>query len=596
MSINRNTTNIFKFINDNLDVPKESNNSFLNPHQKIVSNFFTNIKFNDVKGNLIYHLPGSGKTIISIDIAIKYLEKDNNKNNQVFIILNKSLQSNYKNDIKKYLKELKKNDEFIENYINNNFKFFSMNSYNLSQKLEKENLKNKLIIVDECHNMFNAIVNGSENMTNVYNIFKQEPSLSLLFMTGTPIINNPYELTVCFNMLSKITLFPENYLDFLTYFIEIDNPDLFNLRLSKLGNRIIGMVSYFAPEITKEYPTDLGIEIVNCIMTSKQLDTYIIYKNIEREKAINIFSKNKNKSIGIAKNVKNSVGSDYKIKTRMLCNSYSGDDINDVVKFNEIYKRIIPNTCTLIYSQFTNTSGLGGLSLFLKAKGYKLFNETTQTTETTNYDTEVNKILKKGYFAIISGDIDFNIRENIQKVFNNSNNKYGEIISILLISSTGAEGLDLKNIRSVHLLEPYWNYSRILQTQARAIRYKSHIELKEEEQNVKTYIYLSKQADNKTTDEEIYDLSVNAYELIKEFLNIMKKYSYDCSINYFDCPKCNVTEKLLYRPDFNIDINISNPCDSNLDTEIEVEFVKNNIYKDKKNNMYKLVNNELVKI
>ena len=41
---------------------------------------------------------------------------------------------------------------------------------------------------------------------------------------------------------------------------------------------------------------------------------------------------------------------------------------------------------------------------------------------------------------------------------------------IMIISSAGAEGISLKCVRQVHILEPYWNYVRLDQVLGRAIR------------------------------------------------------------------------------------------------------------------------------
>ena len=57
------------------------------------------------------------------------------------------------------------------------------------------------------------------------------------------------------------------------------------------------------------------------------------------------------------------------------------------------------------------------------------------------------------------------------------NNNRGEIIKIFMITSSGAEGISLKNVRYVHIMEPYWNFIRIDQVFGRAIRMKSHMDL-----------------------------------------------------------------------------------------------------------------------
>ena len=69
-------------------------------------------------------------------------------------------------------------------------------------------------------------------------------------------------------------------------------------------------------------------------------------------------------------------------------------------------------------------------------------------------------------------------------------NMYGEVIHLLMISSSGAEGIDLKNVRYVHITEPYWHPVRIDQVIGRAKRICSHKDLPEELQNVTIFMYL----------------------------------------------------------------------------------------------------------
>jgi len=60
----------------------------------------------------------------------------------------------------------------------------------------------------------------------------------------------------------------------------------------------------------------------------------------------------------------------------------------------------------------------------------------------------------------------------------------GEVIKIFWITSSGSEGIDLKNTRYVHIMEPYWRPVRPEQVIGRARRFKSHIELPKEYQTV----------------------------------------------------------------------------------------------------------------
>ena len=612
--MNRNNTKIFSFISDrtkeyNIEYEKEQNK--LRRHQYIINKFFNNIQFEHIKGMLFYHSMGSGKTITSISIALEFIK---NFKEKVIIMANKSLHQNYIFDIKKFLSFNNNNysEESINNIIDKDFIFISMNASNIISKFKAINIKNKLLIIDEAHNMFNSVVNGSQNMTEIYNIIRNENNLKLILLSGTPIVNTPYESVICFNLLinNKYKILPENYADFLNYFIDIDNDELYKLRLDKLGNRIVGLISHYENEINEDFPKNLGIDVIKCPMTKTQSEQYFIFKNMELEKQSNYFSKNRGKNIGIAKNNKGSIG-DYKIKTRMLSNILPQDDVINCIKFNKIYDNInnINNgkNISLIYSQFTNDFGIASLEKYLLKKNMLCLNKEFNITHLNENDffnnnnnienkSIVENILKKKYFAIISGTVDFEDRQKIQNLINNPKNKYGEFISIVIVSSTGAEGLNFSNLRSIHILESYWNYSRILQIQARGIRYLSHKELKSDEQNVKTFIYLSHLTnDVKTTDEEIYELAINNYDLINDFLNLYKKYSIDCDFHFKEnCAKCNVDSKSLFNDNFEIDINISNPCHANIQTEIGVIHVENNIYKDKKGKFYKLINDELI--
>ena len=71
-------------------------------------------------------------------------------------------------------------------------------------------------------------------------------------------------------------------------------------------------------------------------------------------------------------------------------------------------------------------------------------------------------------------------KERILRIVNSAKNKDGSIVKVILGSAASAEGINFRNIRHVHIMEPYWNYGRIKQTIARARRNKSHHALPED--------------------------------------------------------------------------------------------------------------------
>jgi SNF2 family DNA or RNA helicase len=89
-----------------------------------------------------------------------------------------------------------------------------------------------------------------------------------------------------------------------------------------------------------------------------------------------------------------------------------------------------------------------------------------------------NKLPPHIRYAIIDGSVPMKIRHDIVQDFNQDK------IQVLFISKAGGEGLDMKGVRHVILMEPTWNEASIEQVIGRAIRYQSHSHLPKEQQSV----------------------------------------------------------------------------------------------------------------
>ena len=130
----------------------------------------------------------------------------------------------------------------------------------------------------------------------------------------------------------------------------------------------------------------------------------------------------------------------------------------------------------------------------------------------------------------------------------------GEIINLLMITASGAEGISLKNVRFVHITEPYWHPVRIQQVIGRARRICSHQNLPKELQTVKVFLYLmeftKEQVENDeavelrlkdksridpkkvlTSDEALYEISNMKKELTTKLLKSVKESAIDCVIH-----------------------------------------------------------------
>jgi hypothetical protein len=160
----------------------------------------------------------------------------------------------------------------------------------------------------------------------------------------------------------------------------------------------------------------------------------------------------------------------------------------------------------LIYSQFRRLQGIGILKLILMANGFAEFKIRKNALNQWILDISPEDS-GKPTFALYTGTESAEEKEIIRNIYNSnwsnvpsniveqlqvksSNNHYGEIIKVLMITASGAEGIDLKNVRYVHLTEPYWHSVRLEQVIGRAKRICSHNDLPPDLQTVEVFLYL----------------------------------------------------------------------------------------------------------
>ena len=221
---------------------------------------------------------------------------------------------------------------------------------------------------------------------------------------------------------------------------------------------------------------------------------------------------------------------------------------SEIGKYSSKIKNIIScvknaNGIVLIYSQYLE-GGLVPVALALEEIGF------------TKYGTKYNLLKDNpktnvGSYIMITGDPAYspnNIRDI--KAITNDDNSRGEKIKVVLISKAGSEGLDFKNIRQVHILEPWYNTNRIEQIIGRAVRTCSHKLLPFIERNVEIYLYGTILSDTnvEAADMYVYRIAELKSVLIGRVSRVLKQSSVDCILNQ---GQTNFTEET-----FNKTINI----------------------------------------
>lgn len=100
---------------------------------------------------------------------------------------------------------------------------------------------------------------------------------------------------------------------------------------------------------------------------------------------------------------------------------------------------------------------------------------------------EYSRLLKENGVPhqVYTGSLSAKEKDEIVKKYNTGKEP------ILIVSSSGAEGLDLKGTKLIQVLDPHFNPSKIKQIVGRGVRYESHAHLPAEERHVDVEHYLS---------------------------------------------------------------------------------------------------------
>ena len=170
-----------------------------------------------------------------------------------------------------------------------------------------------------------------------------------------------------------------------------------------------------------------------------------------------------------------------------------------------------------MYSNFKEYAGLKAFQKVLEAYNYKNYKEHG---------------IGKNRFAIWSGDESSVYKNCVRDIFNNKKNINGGNIKIFLGSPSIKEGVSLLRIDQVHIMEPYWNISRVDQIIGRAIRYCSHKDVPRSRKKVHIFMYHSVHSKEKISiDQYIYELAIKKQILINKFERILKESAIDCKLN-----------------------------------------------------------------
>lgn len=425
----------------------------------------------------------------------------------------------------------------------------------------------------------------------------KEHVIKILNENGLETIKTTYD---------PIRALPDDAETFIKKFIDPETGNLNNADLFK--RRILGLTSYFKSaqeKLLPKYDKDRDFQIVRVEMSDHQLAKYSLARKDERTSEKNklmkvkmgkdmfdqtstyrIYSRElcnfvfpdeyprptKNPEV-VAEEAVAEEDTDYmeKIRNALAFLKENGDQHlskEGLRTLSPKFLHLLENVedednegLHLIYSQFRTIEGIGILKLILEQNGFAEFKlvkhagvwDIAEVKEedvpkpkfvlyTGTEEADEKEIIRNIYnsnWSQISGTI----REKLEKI--NANNYMGEIIKVFMITSSGAEGINLENTRFVHIADPYWHPVRMEQVIGRAKRICSHKNLPENLRNIKVFLYLSTLSadqldknieiktkdDGKTTDEYLFELANTKERINKQILNATIETAMDCSLH-----------------------------------------------------------------
>ena len=207
-------------------------------------------------------------------------------------------------------------------------------------------------------------------------------------------------------------------------------------------------------------------------------------------------------------------------------------------KIESIMKSIIQSKgIILIYSQYID-GGLIPMALALEEQGFTKFDGKSLLKNK-------RPSAKPAKYAMITGNAVLS-PDNVSlvKEITDKKNKQGERIKVILVSRAGTEGIDLKFIRQVHILEPWYNMNRIEQIIGRAVRNFSHKDLPFEERNVQIFLHgtLLENEEEEAIDLYVYRIAERKSIQIGKVSRILKETAVDCIINH---SQTNFTQDIM---------------------------------------------------
>jgi hypothetical protein len=531
------------------EICRSSGGFKLQAQQVFLKEYIT--KHPEWKSLLLYHQIGSGKTCTAITLAEQYT--DLNPRAKVTVILPARLRTNFldelmspcgmeryisKDDFARYMKSatsqaekarirsafMRAVGEKYEILSFERFKKMAGEAANLKQWVASFT-KNRLVIVDEVHNLISNDYDNSgyKKIVETHKLMRAKGGNAILFK----YMNKFADASCKMIYLTATPIF--NHIGQFKELVSIMRPDAEvkkGMDIQELINLLRGRVSFFPGTSPNAYPNvvyrtaDIPLsetqdEVINKIIESgsdelsELKEAFMSHQRMASIACLPGWHKVTDKNMD-----------------RILNNlpEYAP-------KVNELMKRIAANRGKhLVYSTFV-AGALRIVEAALRKRGWISWKEAAN-----------DKALQKKHifkvYALWDGSVRDEDKLAIKSIANNKLNMRGSKIRVILGSPSVKEGVSFKHIQHLHVLDPLWNMSAMMQVEGRAIRFCSHVDIPKDDKQLKRQVVVhyyksipmhdqDERLVDETADQLIYDTiiprkkkSVQAAEAVLKTVSI----------------------------------------------------------------------------
>ena len=420
-------------------------------------------KLDKENGLLIDHSMGSGKTLL----MLKAIEKAQlrNKKDSALAIVPASLASNMDKEIEKH-------------HLKIDLKRLNVTTYDKAVN-DADSLRKKhhsIVVVDEAHRLRNT---GTQRHKELREIIENADQRVLA--TGTTRYNHVSDMAPLINIVAKRKVLPEGKAEFEKEFVvrKSEHPGL-------LARVLLGA----SPKETQILKNNKYLK--------KVLDKHVDYYDVKDDPKMNkFFPKSTEKHVEVEMSPEQRSLYKYmegkmpailrwKMRMGMPLDKKESSNLNafssGIRQVSDSAKPFMPNSSSTSPKVMAMVD-----SIEKRKKGDKNFRGIAYSNYREAGLDELSKELSRRNIkhGVYHGGLNKTEKDKIRDDYNSGK------LPMMLISSSGSEGLDLKKTRLVQVMEPHFNGSKIDQVVARGIRFKSHEGLPEKDKQVDVEHYHS---------------------------------------------------------------------------------------------------------